>query len=82
VLATWPTETKFAPELAWASDGEHVILGSLEGTLYLHSATSGEKVGTWNGQGKASFVYAATGSNRVLSTAMGDGSKAMVWSSE
>lgn len=82
VLATWPTETKFAPELAWASDGEHVILGSLEGALYIHSSTSGEKVGTWNGQGKASFVYAATGSNRILSTAMGDGSKAMVWSPE
>ena len=82
VLATWPTETKFAPELAWASDGEHVILGSFEGALYLHSSTSGEKVGTWNGQGKASFVYAASGSSRVLSTAMGDGSKAMVWSAE
>ncbi len=82
VLATWPTEMKFVPELAWASDGEHVILGSLEGALYLHSSTSGEQVGTWNGQGNASFVYAASRSSRVLSTAMGNDSKALVWNAE
>ena len=82
VQASWPTEMRFAPELAWAADGEHVILGSSEGTLHLHSAGTGKKAGTWTGQGSASFVYAASGSSRVLSTAMGDGSKAMVWNAE
>ena len=81
-LATWPAELPFVPELAWAADGEHLILGSVEGPLHVYVASSGEQAAIWTGQAQVPFVYSSPQANRVLCTGLGDGSKASLWGSE
>lgn len=80
-LAEWPQDSSLVPELAWAADGTHLILGSAEGPLHLLTE-DGAEVGDWAGQGTTSLVFTATGSNRVFSTGLGENSRAILWESQ
>jgi hypothetical protein len=80
-IAAWPTtEQSFVPHkaTAWAADGRHLILGSLEGPLHVYTE-QGEPAGVWPGQGPVSLVFTSSGSNRVLSIGQSKESKAILW---
>lgn len=78
-IGSWPTDHDFVTGMAWAADGEHLILASSRGPLYVYEAASGELVDQWPAQNEPSLVVSAHGSGRVLSTGSGERAKAILW---